>query len=63
MTENSKQTDRSTWATGGGVILGLGVGLFFLQQSALAFVGSLLGGLGLGLIITAVLSNRGGNNS
>lgn len=48
--------DRSTWAIGGGTILGLGVGLFFLQQSALAFVGSLLGGLGVGLIVTAVLS-------
>jgi len=41
------------------VILGLGVGLFFLQQSALAFVGSLLGGLGIGLIIAAVLSVLG----
>jgi hypothetical protein len=51
--------DKSTWAIGGGVILGLGVGLFFLQQSALAFVGSLLGGLGVGLIIAAVLATRG----
>jgi hypothetical protein len=51
--------DKSTWAIGGGVVLGLGVGLFFLPQSGLAFVGSLLGGLGLGLIITAVISSRG----
>ena len=58
MTDSGKRTDRSTWATGGGAILGLGVGLFFLQQSALAFVGSLLGGLGLGLIVTAVISSR-----
>jgi hypothetical protein len=63
MIESSKQADRSTWATGGGAILGLGVGLFFLQKSALAFVGRLLGGLGLGLIITAVLSSRGANNN
>lgn len=55
----TRNVDRSTWAIGGGVILGLGVGMFFLQQSALAFVGSLLGGLGVGLIITAVLSMRG----
>jgi hypothetical protein len=61
MTDGNKQTDRSTWATGGGVILGLGVGLFFLQHSALAFVGSLLGGLGLGLIITAIISGRSGD--
>jgi hypothetical protein len=55
----SSEGDRSTWATGGGLILGLGVGFFFLQHSALAFVGSLLAGLGLGLMVTAVLSTRG----
>ena len=60
MTQSSNRADRSTWAIGGGVVLGLGVGLFFLQESALAFVGSLLGGLGLGLIVTAVLSSRKG---
>ena len=48
--------DKSTWAIGGGVLLGTGVGFFFLQQSALAFVGSVLAGLGLGLIVTSVIS-------
>lgn len=61
MVDNKNRSDKSTWAIGGGVILGLGIGLFFLQQSALAFVGSLLGGLGAGLIITAVISRRGGS--
>ena len=51
--------DKSTWAIGGGLLLGLGVGFFFLQESALAFVGSLLSGLGLGLMMTSILSNRG----
>ncbi|MEE4191878.1 MAG: hypothetical protein V2I66_09860 [Halieaceae bacterium] len=50
--------DRSTWATGGGVLAGLGVGLFFLQTSALAFVGCLIAGLGFGLMVTAVISRR-----
>jgi len=59
MADGASRTDKSTWAIGGGAILGLGVGLFFLPQSALAFVGSLLGGLGLGLIITAIISGRG----
>lgn len=59
MTDRDDRKDRSTWATGGGLILGLGAGLFFLQHSALAFVGCLLGGLGLGLIVTAILSGRG----
>ncbi len=62
MSENGKKADKSTWAVGGGALLGLGVGLFFLQQSALAFVGSLLGGLGLGLMVTAIVSRSGGSD-
>ena len=50
--------DRSTWAIGGGLLLGLGVGFFFLKESALAFVGSMIAGLGLGLITTSILSSR-----
>ncbi len=53
--ENNKFS-KETWAIGGGVLLGLGLGFFFLQQSALYFVGSLIAGLGIGLIITAILS-------
>jgi len=48
--------DKSTWAIGGGVLLGIGVGFFFLQQSVFAFVGSILGGLGLGLMVTSIIS-------
>ena len=53
-----KKRDKSTWAIGGGVIMGLGVGFFFLQKSPLAFVGSILVGLGVGLVITAILSSK-----
>lgn len=49
--------DKSTWATGGGVLLGVGVGFFFLQQSVFAFVGSILCGLGLGLMATSIISS------
>ena len=38
--------DKSTWAIGGGIIIGIGVGFFFIQESPLAFVGSMLVGLG-----------------
>ena len=55
-TENN---DKSTWAIGGGVLFGTGVGLCFLQASVLAFVGSILAGLGIGLVIAAVISSRG----
>lgn len=50
------QGDRSSWAIGGGVLLGLGVGFFFLPGSALAFVGSLIAGLGIGLIVAALIA-------
>ena len=53
-----KRDDRSTWAIGGGLLLGLGVGFFFLKESALAFVGILLSGLGVGLMMTSILSSR-----
>lgn len=57
MAKEKKNEDRSTWAVGGGLMIGIGVGFFFLQVSALIFVGCILGGLGLGLILTAFLSN------
>jgi hypothetical protein len=56
MDKTIKQDDRSTWAIGGGVLLGIGVGFFYLQESVLAFVGSIMVGLGLGLMITSIIS-------
>ncbi len=56
MSKSKKNTDKSTWAIGGGVLLGLGVGFFFLHLSALFFVGSLIAGLGVGLFVTAIIS-------
>ena len=58
MGDTNKKDDRSTWAIGGGLFLGLGVGFFFLQESALAFVGSILSGLGLGLLIASIISRK-----
>jgi len=61
--ENSmtdKKNDKSTWAIGGGLLIGIGVGFFFLQESPLAFVGSMLAGLGIGLVITALISIKKG---
>lgn len=40
---------------GGGLLIGLGVGFFFLKASALAFVGSLLTGLGVGLMVASLI--------
>ena len=59
MSEPNKSLSKETWATGGGILLGLGIGFFFLHQSALFFVGSLIAGLGLGLCVTAILAKIG----
>ena len=56
MNTDKKNEDKSSWATGGGVLLGLGIGFFFLQTSVFAFIGCMLAGLGLGLILTAIIS-------
>ena len=47
----AKKDDKSSWVIGGGIMLGIGVGFFFLPDP-LAFVGSILAGLGLGLMIS-----------
>ncbi|WP_026970382.1 hypothetical protein [Aliagarivorans marinus] len=53
-----KPQDRTMWAMGGGVMFGLGIGMFFLPASPLAFVGSLIAGIGLGLMVTAAISRK-----
>jgi len=55
--------DKSTWAIGGGLLLGLGVGFVVLHISALWFVGSIIGGLGLGLIVTSIISSKNTSDS
>ena len=45
-------------AIGGGLLAGLGAGFFFLQTNALIFVGCLLGGLGIGLILASIIGKE-----
>ncbi len=52
----NKYEDKSSWAIGGGLLAGIGVGFFFLPESPMAFVGSTMAGLGVGLVITPILS-------
>ena len=58
MDKTKNKEDKSTWAIGGGILMGIGVGFFFLKESPLAFVGSILLGLGLGLLITSIISSK-----
>ena len=57
MDETSKGNNKSSWTIGGGGLLGIGVGFFFLQRSALAFAGSIPIGLGLGLMVASIVSS------
>ena len=50
--------DRGYWAIGGTTMIGLGVGLVFLQTSVMIFLACLLGGIGLGLVLAAFLGGR-----
>ena len=58
MNETTKKDDKSSWAIGGGLLMGMGVGFFFLMESVFAFVGSILVGLGLGLMISSIISRN-----
>ena len=57
MASTNEKGDKSTWAIGGGLLIGIGVGFFFLKASPLAFVGSILAGLGLGLMVASAISS------
>ncbi|SDB36654.1 hypothetical protein SAMN03097699_0932 [Flavobacteriaceae bacterium MAR_2010_188] len=54
---NEKNKNKDTWAIGGGLLIGVGIGFFFIQMNPLAFVGCTIIGLGLGLTLTAILDN------
>ncbi|MHC4686336.1 MAG: hypothetical protein ACYTEW_18765 [Planctomycetota bacterium] len=60
MDKTNWQEDKSTWAIGGGVLMGIGAGFFFLKESPFAFVACILLGLGLGLMITSIISSKKG---
>ncbi|MFT4832387.1 MAG: F0F1-type ATP synthase assembly protein I [Psychroserpens sp.] len=57
-TMTDKKDNRSSWAIGGGLLIGMGIGFFFLEKSPLAFIGCMFIGLGVGLLISAILSKN-----
>jgi hypothetical protein len=54
----NKKSDKSAWVIGGTTLIGMGVGFIFLRESALFFVASILIGIGLGLVITSLISRE-----
>ncbi len=46
------------YALGGGTLVGLGIGFFFLLTSIILFVGCLLAGIGLGLLVASITSSQ-----
>ena len=56
MEKTNKKEDKSTWAIGGCLLVGIGVGFFFVRENPMALVACLLVGLGMGLLVTAILS-------
>ena len=54
-TKNKKE-EKSSWAIGGTTMIGVGVGLIYLQTSVLIFVASIIIGVGVGLIVAPILS-------
>jgi len=58
MASTGKSFDRGAWAVGGGTMVGLGVGFFFITTNVFAFIASLLIGIGAGLLIAALLPSH-----
>ena len=54
----TKKEDKSSWAIGGMTMIGIGVGLIFVQASPILFVASILIGIGIGLVISSFITVR-----
>jgi F0F1-type ATP synthase assembly protein I len=50
-----RKYDKISWAIGGSLIIGLGVGFIFLQTSPLLFIASIMIGLGVGLLLAPII--------
>ena len=55
---SSKLSDRAAWAIGGTTMMGLGIGFIFIRSNVFIFLACLLSGIGLGLVIAALLPSR-----
>ena len=49
--------ETQSYMTGGGVMLGIGAGFFFMPN-VFAFVGCVIGGIGLGLVASSLIKTK-----
>ncbi|WP_273565667.1 hypothetical protein [Maribacter halichondriae] len=54
----TKKEDKSSWAIGGMTMVGVGVGLIFVQTSPLLMAASVIIGVGLGLVLAPFISRN-----
>ena len=54
----SADDDKSSYVIGGTTIIGIGVGLIFLQSSTLLFVASVMIGIRAGLVIAPMIAKK-----
>ncbi len=53
--KSENQDDKSYWAIGGSIMIGIGVGFFFLLTNPMFFVACIMIGIGVGLVLEAFL--------
>jgi F0F1-type ATP synthase assembly protein I len=58
MKKTEKKDDKGSWVIGGTTLIGIGVGFILLHTSALFFVASILIGIGVGIVINGIMSDR-----
>ena len=54
----TNKEDKSGLAIGGMTLVGVGVGLIFIKTNAILMAASIVIGIGLGLVIAAVISDK-----
>ena len=58
MKKTDKKDDKGSWVIGGTTLIGIGVGFILLRTSALLFVAAILIGIGVGIVINGLMSNK-----
>ena len=58
MKSKTRMNLNGSLAIGGGVLAGLGTGFFFLTVNVFYFVGCLIAGLGVGLLIASLITKE-----